>query len=173
MRALSSSPSLLPVVALAATLAGCAGDARPLQSPEAPALSRAALAQRPISGVCNTTFVPPAFPPPPSFRQTDDGTCQLSHLGRTAIHSVQVIDLGAGTQTSIEYTYTAANGDVLRAVNVGVNTPSGPAVQFSGTTTFVGGTGRFEHATGQAHIEGSASLMTNTASYTIDGWIAY
>ena len=65
------------------------------------------------------------------------------------------------------------NGDILRVMTAGTNTPNGPGVRFSATMTFVGGTGRFANATGQAQVEGAASFITNTASFTVDGWIAY
>jgi len=46
-------------------------------------------------------------------------------------------------------------------------------VRFTGTMSFVGGTGRFEHAAGQARLQGTANLMTNTAAFTFaDGWIS-
>jgi hypothetical protein len=173
MRVPRFASMLLFSAIVTAPLIGCADGARTIAAPDAPTLSRSIVTSRPISGVCTTTFVPPAFPPPLTFQQVDVGTCQLSHLGRAAIYSVQEINIVAGTQTSVIYTYTAANGDVLRAVNVGANTPNGAGVSFSATTTFVGGTGRFAHATGEAHIEGSASFITNTATYTLDGWIAY
>src|SRR5688500_8334296 len=112
--------------------------------------------------------------PPPVPRQVDTGVCQLSHLGRTTIRSVQDIDLATGTQVSVELTFTAANGDVLRATNVGTSAPSGPGVRFQGNATFSGGTGRFANATGVARLEGTANFLTNTAAFTVvDGWIAY
>jgi len=173
MRVARCFSTLLTSVIATATLIGCADGTRTIATPDAPTLARSSVNSRPISGECTTAFVPPAFPPPLTFQQVDVGTCQLSHLGRVAIYSVQNINIVAGTQTSVVYTYTAADGDILRAVNVGTNTPNGTGVRFSATTTFVGGTGRFAHATGEAHIEGSASFITNTAIYTIDGWIAY
>ena len=178
MRASGMPIITLAFVTLGAALTGCAADATLVVAPDSlavsrAALSRAALTARPISGDCTTSFIPPQLPPPPVFQQVDRGTCQLSHLGRTVVFSRQEISLVAGTQTSVETTYTAANGDILRVTNVGTNVPNGPGVRFSATTTFVGGTGRFAHATGQAHIEGTASFLTNTASYTLDGWITY
>ena len=167
-------PAVLITIALfGAPLAGCSPDNGTVAAPDGVALARTANESIPISGACETAFVPPTFPPPPVIRQVDQGICHLSHLGRTALYSVQDIDLATGTQTSIELTYTAANGDILRAVNTGTNVPNGPGVRFSATTTFVGGTGRFANATGQARIEGTASFLTNTASYTVDGWIVY
>ena len=178
MRARGITTAFLTVTTLGGALTGCAVDGSAVAPPDAASptratVSRDALTARPISGECTSAFVPPQLPPPPVFQQVDRGTCQLSHLGRTTVFSLQEISLLAGTQTSIEYTYTATNGDILRVRNAGTNVPNGPGVRFSATTTFVGGTGRFAHATGQAHIEGSASFITNTATWTLDGWIAY
>jgi hypothetical protein len=171
MRTFATPPLLLTRV-----LAGCSLEAPTADSLYAPALARVAASptSRPLSGRCETSFDPLPFPPPPVLRQVDTGTCQLAHLGRTTMHSVQDIDLATGTQTSVSLTFTAANGDVLRARNVGTSVPSGPGVRFQGTTTFFGGTGRFANATGEAHIVGTANFRATTAEFTIvDGWIAY
>ncbi|MEO5814600.1 MAG: hypothetical protein ABIT20_04900 [Gemmatimonadaceae bacterium] len=70
--------------------------------------------------------------------------------------------------------HDAPNGDVLRLVSVGTSTSSGPGlVHFVATLTFVGGTGRFANATGQARGEGTATLATGTTQMTLDGAIAY
>jgi hypothetical protein len=136
-------------------------------------LSVGASDDRPLSGSCETSFAPPTLPPPPIIRQVDRGTCTLSHLGRTSFYAVQDIDPVAGTQQSVEITFTAANGDILRAASVGTNAPSGPGVTFSATMTFTGGTGRFVNATGEAQIDGSASFITNSASFRLNGGITY
>ena len=129
--------------------------------------------ERPLSGSCETTFVPPTLPPPPIIRQVDQGTCTLSHLGRASFYAVQDIDPVAGTQQSVEITFTAANGDILRASSVGTNTPNGPGVAFQATMTFIGGTGRFADATGTAQVDGAASFVTNSAKFRVDGVLTY
>jgi len=166
-------PVLLIAPLVAGVLMACADDTAMITRPDGRRVLRTVNVVLPISGTCQTAFDPPPLPPPPQFRQVDRGVCNLSHLGRTTIHSLEEIDIVAGTQRSIEFTYTAANGDVLRVANVGTNVPNGPGVRFSAVTTFVGGTGRFANATGEARIEGTASFLTNTATYTVDGWIAY
>lgn len=169
-----------PAILLALALAGCSGDAPAPTAPNAPVLARAGLkhpmpATRPITGHCETTFNPPPLPPPPVHRQIDTGTCQLAHLGRTSFYSVKDINFALGIQTTTEARFTAANGDVLRAVGSGTSAPGGPGrVRFSATLTFVGGTGRFANATGEIHIVGEANLATRTTALEIvDGWIAY
>lgn len=173
MRTHNAPLALLTVLLFGAAATGCTSDATTSVAPKTPALSRVKDQARPISGSCETTFAPPTLPPPPVIRQVDEGVCTLSHLGRTALHSVEEIDVVGGTQRSIEFTLIAANGDILRVMTAGTNTPNGPGVRFSATMTFVGGTGRFANATGQAQVEGAASFITNTASFTVDGWIAY
>ena len=173
MRALHASAVLLGVF-----LVGCSGDGlltRP--DSEMSALSTRSSAEivtRPLSGRCDTAFDPPPLPPPPVLRQVDVGTCQMTHLGRVSFRAVQDIDLASGTQTSVEVTFTAPNGDVLRASSAGTSVPNGPGVEFSAVMTFTGGTGRFAGATGSARLDGKASFLTNTATFAFaDGWIAY
>jgi hypothetical protein len=166
-----------PAALLALALAGCADSLPTHPASESAALARADGAgapagARPISGWCELT-VTPLPSTPPIVRQTDTGTCQLSHLGRTAYEGVLELDLVARTQRG-ERTLTAANGDVLRVLAVGTSTPRGPAlVDFVATLTFVGGTGRFANATGQARAEGTANPVTRTTVVALDGWIAY
>ena len=107
------------------------------------------------------------------FQSTDTGVCQFSHLGETVFFGVQQINFAAGTQSG-ERTFTAANGDVLRAVHVGTSTAIGPGlISFRATVTFVGGTGRFANATGQATGWGVANLATRTSVATFDGSVTY
>jgi len=165
-----------PALVLTLAVAGCTREAPTTARADVPslALSAAAPTSRPLTGRCETSFDPPPFPLPPVLRQVDRGTCQLSHLGRATIYSVQDIQFATGTQLSVELTFTAANGDVLRATNVGTSAPGGSGVVFQGITTLVGGTGRFANATGEARIAGTANFATNTAEFTIvDGWITY
>lgn len=163
------------LITLTGALAGCAGEPASTAPPDEPNLDRAAAsASLALTGRCETSFAPPQYPLPPVLRQVDVGTCQLSHLGRAAMYLVQDIHFATGTQVSVEFTFTAPNGDVLRAANVGTSAPSGPGVRFQGTTTFVGGTGRFANAIGEARLEGTANFLTNTATIAVvDGWIAY
>lgn len=169
---------LIPALPLLCTLAGCARGAPNATAPDASAtVEMRASAQAsdavPIAGRCELTFNPPPLPLPPVHRQIDTGTCWFSHLGRTALYGVQDINFAAGTQSG-ERTFTAANGDVLRAVHAGRSAPSGPGlVSFTTTITIVGGTGRFAHATGQMTGAGTANLITHTTTVTNEGWIAY
>ena len=167
------------VPALAALfLAACsAGDA-----PTGPALSgtrAAATPDRPITGRCATTFgflAPTPDQPRNVQRLRFDGTCQLSHLGRTTVAAVQTVTFGAsGTTITNGATYTAANGDELRSSYEATGSFPDAAgnVCFSGTERYVGGTGRFADARGESRLDGCASVVSFTGAYAIDGRIAY
>ena len=167
----------VPVALLAAALAACGpADSSTITAPAAPAPARAAAAalpMRPLAGSCETVLAPTQFVRPGVIRQVDTGVCHLSHLGRTRFYSTKLINVVAGTQTT-EATFTAANGDVLRAVGAGTNTPAGPGrADYAATLTFTGGSGRFARATGRATVRGQADLVARTSALTLEGSVAY
>ena len=167
-----------PIALIAIALAGCGTETGPTGpglsiSSHAERFAASSLVSRPFSGDCELSFTPPPFPPPPVFQSTDTGVCQFSQLGETAFYGVQQINFAAGTQSG-ERTFTAANGDILRAVHAGTSTPIGPGlISFRATVTFVGGTGRFAHATGQATGWGTANLATRISVATFEGSLTY
>jgi hypothetical protein len=167
------------VAALVTVVAGCLGDGGPVAPDDGPSFHQASMhgagPQRPLTGRCETTFDPPSFPPPPVFSQVDVGTCLMAHLGRAAFYSAKDINVITGTQITTEAIFTAANGDELHAVGSGTSQPAGPGqFGFSATLTFAGGTGRFTHAAGEAHVEGVAQTAAGTATLEIvGGWIRY
>ena len=166
-------PLIVSVVPVLFTLVGCSAGAPTVTGPDASVAEVEASRIRSIKGHCELTFNPPPLPLPPVHRQIDTGTCWFSHLGRTTLTGVQDINFAAGTQSG-ERTFTAANGDVLRAVHAGRSAPSGPGlVGFTTTITFVGGTGRFANVTGQMTGAGTANLITRTTTVTNEGWIDY
>jgi hypothetical protein len=154
--------------------------------------------ERPIKGDCTTTFtfIDPAsagqcavFQQVPSAFIAISGRCETAHLGLAEINAVQqlVFQLDATGQPVIVggqpvviqlrncTTLTAANGDELDHTTIGDVMPGdGPAqVAFSGTMTFVGGTGRFSAAAGSAEFGGTASLATNTGAFSFHGTVVY
>lgn len=163
---------------LSAILVACSSDTLtgPSQDDIQPSLSAngsQGRKARPITAECQTTFNAPSFPPPPIHRQFDIGACRFSPLGKMTVSGVQDINAAAGTQAG-ERTFTARNGDVLRAVHAGTSGPVAPGViGFSATITFVGGTGRFAGATGEAHVTGTATIATRTAVFEMEGWLRY
>ena len=164
-----------------AFLAACADGTQ--TTPTAPATSQRARAAalnwaapvRPIQGRCESTLEPFPDPLPAQLRQRVTGTCQLAHLGRVTYDFVHVIDFTASpiTFTTTTLTFTAANGDVLRASGVGLAFPNAAGFAVSGTYTFDGGTGRFTNATGYVNFVGQALVPAFTATLTLDGEIAY
>ena len=127
-----------------------------------------------FAGTCTTTFNAPPLPPPPTFSQTDAGTCIIRHLGRTALYGEQVINFAAGTQSGWR-TLTAANGDELHVRHSGTSGLIAPGVvAFQATMTIVGGTGRFANAKGEMKSQGVATLATSSTEVTItSGSITY
>jgi hypothetical protein len=150
------APARTLAAALLAACAGCADDPTRITAGDAAAGQPVlAVVPVPISGSCEMTFDPPPLPPPPVFTQTDTGTCQLAHLGRAAFRSVKQIDVVTGTQTILDATFTAPNGDVLRATGSGTSAPVGPGrFAFTSTLTFAGGSGRFSAAACRAARRG-------------------
>ncbi|MBA3891647.1 MAG: hypothetical protein H0X64_14065 [Gemmatimonadaceae bacterium] len=127
---------------------------------------------RPIKGECDLAIevLEVNFP---LLRQRDNGTCQLSHLGRTGLDGILEINLLSRTQTGTR-TFTAANGDELYATVAGTSAPIGPGlIGFSATFTFTGGTGRFTNASGTAQGNGVANQMTQTSTVRLEGKISY
>jgi hypothetical protein len=105
------------------------------------------------------------------------GECHLAHIGRASVLEYQTIVPGpsgiAYTNTAV---YTAPNGDELHTTNVGVATPTADGLSLNGIETAVGGTGRFENASGTATLAGSVrftSASTTIGSYTLDGRLSF
>jgi hypothetical protein len=173
-RLLATAPAAL----LALSLIGCTRDVPTATPFESATFVRAAPTHgssvpRPLAGWCETEFTVVSSTPP-TVRQIDTGTCQLSHLGRTSFYSDKDINFATGTQISHEAIFTAANGDILRATGSGMSTPAESGrVAFSAILVFAGGTGRFANATGEGQVNGEAHPATRTAFLEIDGWIAY
>ncbi|MFN2325081.1 MAG: hypothetical protein ABR551_04280 [Gemmatimonadales bacterium] len=133
---------------------------------------------RPAGGRCQTTFefLPPADGQAPNVQLIRIALdCNLRHLGRTSGIAVQTITFTGPTTMLVSNTavYTAANGDELHATFSGTGTLTYPSVTFEGTETYVGGTGRFEGATGSAALSGSASLASLTGFYQTTGSVTY
>ena len=204
MTAASSVRALVLLGPLSLSLAGCA-DRSPVAPLDAAAPSTAGFArtsstpvERPIKGDCTTSFsfIDSAtagqcsvFQSVPSAFITIGGRCEIAHLGRADVSTVQqLVFLLDGTGQPVLIggqpvvsqlrnctTLTAANGDELAHTTIGNVSPgAGPAdVSFSGTITFAGGTGRFSAASGSAPFSGFASLATNTGGFSFAGTVVY
>lgn len=149
------------------------------------------LAVRPFKGRCETAFTMETTTTeagiPIRFDIEITGTCQFTHLGRTAVVAQQVVLLQPPpaqqvvTNTAV---LTAANGDTLLSSFSGLGDQTGPLqVTFTGDDAYRGGTGRFGDATGLATLTGGALFdppppgepfpLGGTGFYEVSGTICY
>jgi hypothetical protein len=131
----------------------------------------------------------PGFGPPMFGKSTFDGRCsvpsdvvnrfslegQATHLGRlTALveHCVQLdFQTGLGTITDGRITYLAANGDELRSHHEGASEETG-----TGSVShhqYVGGTGRFAGASGEATSHTVCDRSAGTCVFSLEGVLRY
>ena len=137
--------------------------------------------ERPHLGKCDTVIPPP----PMTFPATVEIglTCRFRHLGVTTGTIVQVIDAAGPPSNGVvpltisdgRITYIAANGDELHTAFEGeasFDLVSG-TIEFQGTETIGGGTGRFSSASGTSYLEGHASAGSLTGFYITLGSLSY
>lgn len=165
--------SILIAPALTLALAACGPEISGPPAFENEVRHSAVAQDRPFRATCQMQIQPPTPLGPGLISQVDAGECQALHLGKATLVSDKVINLIAGTQAT-QITFTAANGDVLRADGTGTNVMVAPGiVQFTANMTFVGGTGRFANASGQATINGRANLAQATSAMVMEGSVTY
>jgi hypothetical protein len=138
-----------------------------------------------ISGYCESRyqFIPIDFtlPPPLSHlaahaRTPGRGVCWITRLGRMTIDADGVTDFTGDPFTFTGFVlFTAADGAQLWATDSGAIPAPGAAAAFtsSGTTTFTGGTGRFEHASGTVTFAGGGVHSDRTTFRSFQGMISY
>lgn len=117
-----------------------------------------------------------------SVRETLQAT-NVSHQGNSVIH-----DRGRGTgtftcaatiQVHVSYTRGAANFGCATSVGNVVATGSatfftaGRMATFTGTVSLSGGTGRYAHARGSLHIEGTLNRKTFVMEVSVSGVMSY
>jgi hypothetical protein len=105
------------------------------------------------------------------------GTCEFKGLGRMTLSATETVTPGPnGVVIGSTSTYTAANGDELKAAFIGFGVPDATGrVCFTGTNTFRGGTGRFRRAVREAAVEGCASFTSpsgGTGFFSVKGRIS-
>ncbi|MCU0234091.1 MAG: hypothetical protein MUE90_08705 [Thermoanaerobaculales bacterium] len=76
---------------------------------------------------------------------------RISHLGRVTLTTAHCSTLDGSAAVAGEATFTAANGDQLRATFTAVTVAPPPLIVQEADFVIVGGTGRFEDATGWLH----------------------
>jgi len=87
---------------------------------------------------------------PLGVKTVSDAVGRLNHLGRTVMHSEHCTPAGADNPYG-EMTLVAANGDTVEIVYNGFApypAPTDEAIHVEGDLSIVGGTGRFDDATG-------------------------
>jgi hypothetical protein len=121
-----------------------------------------------------------AYTSPTTVRFSGQGVA--THMGRVADSGVAVFGAPGGScpggvpgfPNDHTETLTAANGDTLVIRMTNVACPTGPS-SFHGTGpwTVVGGTGRFEGATGSGWCDGRSDFQTNTFEAVLTGTLTY
>jgi hypothetical protein len=136
---------------------------------------------RPIGGRCTTDIYSAVFGAQ-SLVLGMTGSCNLSHLGRTALVIHQECWFAGPLAGTCDNTtiLTAANGDKLNGTwhsAVGENQFDGCNATFEGSGVYSGGTGRFAGATGTSFAKGTAACDPATGAltgaYTTTGRISY
>jgi hypothetical protein len=109
------------------------------------------------------------------------GTGQATHMGRIVAGGAAILDPPTGSCPSgapgipnvHTETLAAANGDELTIRMVDVACPTGPSTfHGTGNWTVVGGTGRFEHTTGEGTAEGDADFAMGTLEFRLTGTLS-
>ena len=171
---------LCPAILALFAIAACSDSTAPVRSDSSPAAGPLASQSqeetgnfRALTGTCTSQVISVDFISPTMARQVVVGTCELSHIGHVAIYLRQVIDFTTLKAVSELETFTAPNGDVLRATSTTIGTPTSPtSFALTGDLVFIGGTGRFANASGSAAEIGSADFATGVALLTLRGQIA-
>jgi len=172
---------LAPLITLLRNRTGVVLAAALLAMPASLAVAGPGGTDRPHLGKCDTV-IPPA---PTTFPAVVEigVTCRFRHLGHTTGTIVQTLDVAGPPSNGVlpliisdgHITYIAANGDELHAAFEGeasLDLVSG-TVEFQGTESIGGGTGRFSNASGTSYLEGSASAASLTGFYIALGSLNY
>jgi len=148
----------------------------------------------PIGGVIvgHTASFIPAGPNVGVDKSTFNGRCSVpstwvigfagkgnfSHLGQMTFVGSQCTQFnpatGKGTYTDGDFTFVAANGDVLKSTHLGSFEIINNVTHITGGTTVItGGTGRFTGASGTMAESGTQDLATDVLDVTYSGSITY
>lgn len=128
--------------------------------------ARAAAEERPYFASGTAQF---ASPSSTDFAGAGQAT-HLGHYSEVGSANFSPTDVPGILRIDALSIYTAANGDRLNAIITGQL--DGATGAINATVTYVGGTGRFENATGAATLIGQI-LPDGTISVTVKGTINY
>jgi len=119
----------------------------------------------------------PAACPTTFLQGTTVARGNATHMGSVTLRSTDCVVQAGGqfTFTDGQLVLTAANGDQVIATYSGMLLPSAelPVYTLTGSYTVIGGTGRFEGATGSGTLQGSSNIVTGQGGYTATGFIRY
>ena len=99
-------------------------------------------------------------------------TGNATHLGRFQVEIPHLVSFATATGEGT-YTFSAANGDLLRAHFTGVADTSTPIFIIVEHATITGGTGRFSGATGSFTVQRSYDVAAGTTTGSIEGTIVF
>jgi hypothetical protein len=120
---------------------------------------------------------PPPSGPPPWYMDVY-GSGVASHMGKVSVYQHHLVAPTADPNVLVfhdgVWIWTAANGDILQGTYSGqlVFNPTGGYFEIHGYFYVDGGTGRFQHATGEGPASGTQGL-DGTAELFLDGTIQY
>lgn len=164
---------LFTVMSVAAASTGCGSDiAGPGYRSGPPDVRRLASVSTtvPFKARYIATFA--GFGPGPGCdgRLSLQGAGTGTHLGKFTV-ALGFCGRADGTLDTGMGTFVAANGDELHIIFNGVSDGGSPVLHFTSYVTFVGGTGRFEGATGTATVDGSFDGRTGSGPADWNGMI--
>jgi hypothetical protein len=99
-------------------------------------------------------------------------TGNATHLGHFQVEIPHLVSFATATGEGT-YTFTAANGDLLRAHFTGVADTSTPIFIIVEHAVITGGTGRFADATGSFTVRRSYDVAAGTTTGSIEGTIDF
>jgi hypothetical protein len=133
--------------------------------------------ERPLRVSLDFDGVEPTFECDPGLVPSGaEGTGHLSHLGRVEISGGQCNNFATLEFTAGFGTYVAANGDSIEVEYSGQASLSPVGFDGEGSAKIVGGTGRFEEASGGFDFAFTTFLSPDGSSRTLldgGGWITY
>jgi hypothetical protein len=166
------------VIGLCALAVACSGQGSAAPTSPSSAIGGTAVTQAnggsalPFKGQLQSTERVVSMPDDNTAVRHLDGTGNATHLGQFTLSADFTVTMSTGNATGTA-TWTAANGDQIRASVVGHgDIVAFPTVTIAETHTITGGTGRFANASGIITIERSANILTGASTGSLSGTIS-
>ena len=125
----------------------------------------------PFKGFYNNTHE--TLQGPPMFKQRVTGHGQATHLGESVFVAISNVNLTTPPPFAVTgtRTFTAANGDQFFTTFTGFGIPGGSGANLH--EVIVGGTGRFQNASGSFDSTVKNDASTSTYTVTFNGYINF